>query len=340
MRNRVVWPALWGAVFGVLLAVPLFFLVFRLAVFNTVPRDDYAPFLLWLAGAQGGAFPSSPYCYRVLSMVVAWPLYEVMPRAALTNIPGSLSPEWVRATAAISAETALCLVAACFVTVAVARRCGLGLAEAALAGLLLVVLSLYTQIASIDAVALLLIALGPLLVRCVPAFAVLILVSIPADEKVALVLALWLGVRVVLVPEDRGWAWWPFVAAAAGVLLYVAMVKILAYPGNDYQLRAAAFLDTILENLRAYASMRGVLLNILPAALLLALAWFGQRQSRTAPLFRGVDALVIMAMLLVALVVTHLFQAGRLAMHAAPLFVVPVAAALQTRTQAKDGRAL
>jgi hypothetical protein len=52
---------------------PLFFIIDRITVFDTVPRDDYAPFLLWLAGPPGGAFQGSPYGYRLLTMVAAKP---------------------------------------------------------------------------------------------------------------------------------------------------------------------------------------------------------------------------------------------------------------------------
>lgn len=321
--------AFWAGVFAVLLAVPLFFLIFRLSVFNTVPRDDYAPYLLWLAGSPGGGFPASPYCYRLLSVALALPFYWLLPHAALTNIPSTLSPDWVRATAALSATAAVSLVAACFVMALVAvRSCRRSAAEGALAGLLLIVLSLYTQVTSVDATALLLIALGVLLLSSLPAFAAMVLVSVGTNEKVALVLAIWLGVRWLFVPQDRAALWRPMLVAVAGVALYGAAVTVLAFPGNEYQRNAADFLATVIENLRAYPTARGVLLNVLPAALLLLLGWFGHRGARTAPLFRGIDTLVIPAMLVVALVVTHLFQAGRLAMHAAPLFVVPVAAAL------------
>jgi hypothetical protein len=50
-------------------------------------------------------------------------------------------------------------------------------------------------------------------------------------------------------------------------------------------------------------------------------------------LFRRSDVLVIPALAAVALVLTHLFQAGRIVMHAAPLYVVPAVAAMQARFQ-------
>jgi hypothetical protein len=52
-------PGAWLAGLAVLLS-PVFFVIYRLAVFNTMPRDDYARFLLWVVGHAEGALPISP----------------------------------------------------------------------------------------------------------------------------------------------------------------------------------------------------------------------------------------------------------------------------------------
>jgi hypothetical protein len=91
---------------------PFFFLIFRLMAFNTVPRDDYAPYLLWLLHQPGGAFPGSPYGYRILSVLVAAPLYYLMPALPLTNLPADLAPAYLKATAALAAVSYLAMLAA------------------------------------------------------------------------------------------------------------------------------------------------------------------------------------------------------------------------------------
>jgi hypothetical protein len=48
---------------------------------------------------------------------------------------------------------------------------------------------------------------------------------------------------------------------------------------------------------------------------------------RDAP-FRGLDILVIPGLVAVALVLTQMFQVGRIVTHAAPLYVIPAAVAL------------
>jgi hypothetical protein len=311
---------------------PFFFVLHRLTVFHTVPYDDYAPYLLWLDGSAQGAVPDSPYCYRLLSVLAALPFLHLLPPLPLTNLPAGIPPEWLRATLALNLVNFLALVAACLLIVRIGlRRCALAPSEALLAGMLLFALAWFTQITAIDGLALLLITSGIALLERPGAFAALLLVSVLANEKVALVLALWLGARVVLVAADRARLRLPFALAAGAVGLYFALLAALHLPGNAYQTHPGAFAVTIGENLRAYASARGLLLNVWPIATLTLLAAFGLRSGGAGRgLFRGADMAVIPALAGVALVFTHLFQAGRIVLHAAPLFVLPAVAALRT----------
>jgi hypothetical protein len=78
-------------------------MLFRLMIFDTLPRDDYAPMLLWWLGAPGAVPPISPYGYRALSVLAAVPFYHLLPPFALTNLPANLTPQYVQATAALAA---------------------------------------------------------------------------------------------------------------------------------------------------------------------------------------------------------------------------------------------
>ncbi len=312
---------------------PLFFAIHRLAVFNTVPHDDYAGYLLWLVGQPGGAFPDSPYCYRMLSMLAAAP-FLLLPAIPLSTLPAAADPAWLRATTALSALSYLALVGIFLLGARLGRvRAGLDAGAAAAAGGLLVLLTLYTQVTAIDPLAVLLITAALCVLDRPGAFAAVMAGSVLANEKVALVLALWLTIRCVLHGDDRRLLWRQWGAAMLAVGVYGTIVRFVPFPGNEYQTTLATLPVTIRENILAYASARGLLLNALPAAVLLGLGLFAARHRAAAPWYRGTDLLIVPAMLGVALVLTHLFQAGRLVMHAAPLFVGPVVAALQTRTR-------
>jgi len=317
---------------GALVFYPIFFIIFRISVFKTVPTDDYAPYLLWLLQEPGGAFPLSPYCYRILSMFAAAAFYYILPPLDLSNIPNTLSPSWIRATAALSALSFVSMLGAMMAVAALAvRKCGLTPRDGMLAALLLLVLIFYTQITAIDPLAVFVISLALLLLDRKWAFAALVLISAGINEKIALVLAIWLTIRWVLAPSDRARLTLPWICSVAAVGLYFGIVLSLRFPGHEYQLQPSGFKETITANLQAYLSVRGVLLNALPAIALGTIGGLGhlaRGAGRTAPTFRAVDLLVIPCMIGVALIFTQQFQAGRLVMHAAPLFILPFVAAL------------
>lgn len=305
---------------------PLFFTLYRLAVFNTVPHDDYTGFLLWLEGA--GRFPDSPYCYRLLSMAAAWPLYRLMPLIQLTNVPEAMTPALLKANAALSLLSYLSSIVMAQLLYRLARtEAGLDRGAAMAAGALGWALLWYTQVNSIDALALMLITLGLCLLRHRLAFAALMLVCVGVNEKIGLVLAIWLVIRCTLSASDRRQFLWQAAAALGSVAAYLALVAVLALPGNEYQLQPSGYLATVAENIAAHASARGVFLNVLPIAVLAGVALL----RRESGMFTRADILVIPALMGVALVLTHLFQAGRIVMHAAPIFVVPAVAGLMSR---------
>jgi hypothetical protein len=311
---------------------PLFFTIDRLMVFDTVPRDDYAPFLLWLVGAPGGAFPGSPYGYRLLTMVVASPLYYVLPALRLTNLPVALTPQYVQATAALAALSYLSLLGAGLAAYGVTRdRLGLPRREATLAGILLGLLILHSQFFGIDAFAILLVTAGIYLLSRPLSFALLIVPSVFANEKVAIVFALWLTLRCMCSAADRRLFRAQWLATLTAIMVYIAALLILHLPGNGYQIEPGGYQETLLSNLRASMSPRGLLLNALPVLMLFtigALGWCYGERPYLGTLFRPVDLLVMPGLVLIALVLTQFFQTGRIVMHAAPLYVVPAAVAL------------
>jgi len=320
---------LWALALAILLS-PFFFVLYRLEVFSTLPRDDYAPYLLWLNGDASGGIPDSPYAYRLLSVALAWPFLHLLPAIPLSNIPGDLPSGFLRATAALSALSYLGTLGTALLTVRLAQReAGLDLPASLLAGALAWLLCWQTQITAIDPVALMAITGGLCLLRRPLWFSALMLLSIGLNEKIALTLAIWLALRCLASTEDRRMLWRPALAACLAVLGYGLLVLLLRRGGNEYQMQPASFPITIAENLRAYLSTRGLLLNVLPTAMLAVIGWLGYRPR--PGLFARIDMLVIPAMMAVALVLTHLFQAGRLVMHAAPIFVVPAVLALTHR---------
>jgi len=320
--------------------LPFFFVITRLTLFETVPRDDYTPFLLGLLGLPGGAIPGSPYGYRVLSVLAAVPFYFGLPPLQLTNTAAGLSPYVVRATAALAFLSYLSLVGTLYATYRLARdRAGQDAATALLAAALLFVLCWYSQFFAIDPLAILLVTAGLYWLPSRRGFALLLLPAPFINEKIVIVFALWLTLRCATSRADRAALGAQWATAMAALAIYAAAIALLHLPGNSYQLEPGGYLETLRVNLAAQVSARGVLLNLWPTALLLGLGLVGHvggprrpgARWRPVGIFRPVDLLMIPALVAVALVLTQFFQIGRIVIHAAPLFVVPAAAVLYRR---------
>jgi hypothetical protein len=109
MKKSVV-PIL--ALLLVLMTIPRFFDVFRTMAFNTVPRDDYAPYLLHFIGEKPDFTVYSPYGYRIFSFLMAFPFYKLLPVYRFTNLP-ALDESYLRATQALAMTSYLAILAAC-----------------------------------------------------------------------------------------------------------------------------------------------------------------------------------------------------------------------------------
>jgi hypothetical protein len=311
------------------LLYPLFFVIYRTMIFDTIPRDDYAPFLLWVAGAEDGVFPASPYGYRLLTMFAALPFHFGLPPLRLTNLPDTVTVSYMNATAAIAALSYLSSILAGFLCYRTARdQCAFGRRDALLAGVMLFALCWHAQMFGIDAVSIMMVAAAVCALPHAAVFTAIMLISVGFNEKVGIVLVIWLTVRVVLVASDRRHLRTQWLAALAAILLYGALLIAVDLPGHEYQTQPLRYLATLQDNLRTTMSGRGVLLNIAPTVILVLVAAAGWRRARHIGLFHPVDLLVIPALVMVSLVLTESLQMGRIVMHAAPLFAIPGVAAL------------
>jgi hypothetical protein len=322
----------WLIRLGVLAALlvllsPFFWAIYRTMAFNTLPRDDYAPFLLWMVGSPDGAFPGSPYGYRILTVAAAAPFYYLLPPLHLSELPAQIPAAYLKATAAIAVLSWLAMVlAGCAVFHVAIRQCGLRRRDGLLAAALLFVLCWHSQVYGIDPVAIMLVAVAVAVLHRPGLFAVVTIVSIIADEKVCIVLFLWLTMRVALYAEDRNQLSLQWGAAVLAVVLYLLMLRLVHLPGNAYQVQPQHYTHTLLANLAATISGRGLVLDVVPSLLLAGVAlagWPAGRLGLPGRLFRPADALVIPGLVLLALCTTDSFDTGRVVIHAAPLYVVP-----------------
>lgn len=324
--------------------LPFYPVIAQVALFETASQDEYAKFLLGLLGLPGGEIPGAPVGYRALSVLAAAPFYYVLPPLPLISAPAALSADFIQATAALAFLSYLALAATLFATYRLARdRTGQDAGTALFAAALLFVLCWYSQVSALDPLAILLITLGLYLLRSPQGFALLLLAAPILNEKIAIVFALWLTIRCATSSADRAAFGLQWATAMMAMLLYAMLIAFGHLPPIGVHLEPGTFMATLRSNLANETTSHGLMLDVLPALLLLCLALighFGGRRRDLPPLrwhglFRPVDLLMVPAMAGVALavevVLAEPYQIGRFLMHAAPLFVVPAASVLVRR---------
>jgi hypothetical protein len=309
-----------------LLLFPLLLVIFRLTIFDTLPRDDYSRILLWWLGAGADAAPpGSPYGYRVLSNLAGAPFYYLLPSFALTNLPAQLGAEYIRANAAMAAASFMGLIVSMALAYRlVVDRFGLGRSEGVFAGLVTFVMQLHAAIFSVDPLAICVVLLALYFLDRVAVFTSILIVSVIVNEKIAIVLAIWLTIRCVF--GDRALLGRQWLASVAAVIVYAAMVVVVRLPGHGEQFDPAVYWPTVMQNLTASVTPRGLLFNILPCLLLVgAVVWsWRSRGWQRDHVYAPIDLLVVPALAVVALMLTQFFQVGRVVMHGAPLFMWPL----------------
>ncbi|KLK93147.1 hypothetical protein AA309_10110 [Microvirga vignae] len=313
---------------------PVFITLLRVVLFNTIITDDYAPYLLYLIGHPEGSVPGAPWAYRVLSVAAAIP-FRLLPVITFSNLPGDWSPAYIAAKQALAVLSYLCMVATvCVAGYAAATRFGCGPLGTFLAGALAFILAQYIALYSLDAPALLLISFGVLALNSLPAFSALMVVSALANEKVLIVFGLMFAVRLLLRPA-RQRAFLFLFPVIAGCALYGAAMMAFPLPLMEHQQNLGHLLPSIMMNVQASLTLRGLLLNVLPVLVVFALALLARTTtlSKHAPYASQVDWLVVPLLLCVAMVASVTLNVGRIVMHAFPLFIGPVALALEQRIQ-------
>lgn len=264
---------------------PVFFAIYRTMIFNTLPRDDYAPYVLWLLHAPGGQLPGSPYTYRVLTAAVAAAIFHFIPLVHFSQLPGTISPLYAKATEAVALLSYLSVIGTLLLAYLAARKIYQRTQPEALAAAVIAGVSLlYSAYWAIDPPAILAIFIGVLLVERRWLFALFILATIFFNEKILIVFAGIFAIRSILARGFFRTHLIQIVATALAIAIYLGTVHVLAFSGNNYQLTPSLFLHTVFANLHFLASTKGAYLDDLPYVLLLFLWWRGGgvRQIRRA----------------------------------------------------------
>jgi hypothetical protein len=310
----------------VLLTYPLFFEIYRSMVFEVAPRDDYTPYLLYLLG-EGGHGLDSPYGYRILSILAALPFYFVLPVVSFSNLP-PLDPTYLKATQAFAALSYVSIALTSVVMYClVRRRLDSSVLLSGFAAALTVLLFHFTATPTLDPTAILIVAILFYLIENRLAFSLLVLISAIVNEKIAIVFSTLFLIRLAL---DRA-LWRTFsvqlVSSLASVLLYIALLIIVELPGREHQYSIFNFIPSIVSTLQRTFTLQGLVLNVMPLVVLLALAAPALprllRRPYGSAYIHPSNALTPIALFFIALLPDIYYNVGRVVMYSFPL-VLPL----------------
>lgn len=288
---------------------------YRAAAFNTLARDDYAPYVMHLAGMPDGAIPNSPFRERIGSVALAAPLLKIIPALKFSQLPDTTSAPYLKATLTLTLLNYTLYALAILILGYVA----IGKHPAHWASWLLLSLPgiQILEGTGVDGIGCALVA-G--------------MVALHRSEKL-----LWLGIAGVisiLFNEKSTLFFLGFVGGlwllkrstahtllcAAGLLTLLAYIVIRSQlgGGNDHQLMPSAYPAAILHTLLSFVSPRGILLCLLPLLLVLSCAYAGRvNTSLLIPAIGGAALLV-----LASAAANVEYNVGRILMYSWPVWML------------------
>lgn len=314
-------------IFFLLLTYHFFFDLYRGAVFKVTPYDDYAPYLLYILGYPEGYIPDSPFVYRVFSVLLAMPFYEILPVyrfSGLTNFSESYLKA-VEAMAFVSYLATLLILTLVFLIVK--DKLKGNVFSAIFASMMTLLLLRYTGLYNVDLIAISLICLIYYYVNNRWIYALLLFLSIGFNEKIALVFFLVMFFRTLL--DTRSISYFYTIIPFFSLLLYLVVVLYFSVGGNEHQLEPSKYILSLYSNLLETLSLKGLFLNLFPFLILVMLYVFSLQEfscnkNYNKLYFSKCDVLPLIVFFMIVHLLNVQYNAGRIIIYMFP-FYLPLA---------------
>lgn len=324
---------------ALLSTIPILFDIYRTAAFNTIPRDDYAPYLMALSG-DGGSVPGAPAVYRVLSVAVALPIYWLTAPYRFTNLPFA-DPQYLRATQALSIVSYLSMLATAF---AVYRLCaakyGMRPPVSMVAGLMSLLLGGFQLRTGVDPFGVLVVTLLLLCVSRMSLFAPLMMLSAIVNEKIPILFSVVLFFRFLPSARHGGSRAMrsQLACAVAALCLYVGIVTVMHIPGVPSQTDPARVGANVKAAVVASLSAKGCVTNLLPLVTVCLMVMLAARVNKMSA-YSPTDASGAIALTVLACLVNVQYNIGRIVMYSFPFYLPAAASCLEDLLNGERARA-
>ncbi len=323
----------------VILTQNLFFELYRYAIFNVMPHDDYGRYLLYFVGDDYGLVPVASHAYRGLAVLLAVPFYHTLPLFTFTGLPEGLDENYIRSILSLSFVTYLSIVVICIYSYLIARN---RFGASKIVGFVTLLLTyLVTQhlregLFGVDAMGVMMLTLVVYYLDNKLLYIVLLLSSIFINEKVAMVFFILFAGRFVFDKERKFDVY--LVGAAFSLALYALANLYFHLPGNEEHRDVVNFFSQFAETLQLSLTFKGMLLNVVPMVIvvyLYYLACSATKYTQTGIYFKKIDFLPIVGLIVITHLVDVDYNAGRIIMFLFPLYV-PLAAIAVSHVLTED----
>ncbi len=307
---------------------PIYYQILRESAFNVIPRDDYAPFLLHIIDRSKGEIPPAPFVYRFLSVVVAIPLYFLLPVYLFTNL-GVFDISYYKALQALAMTSYLSIIGCSVMIYFISRRrleaSPLSSMIASFVGLLL---SNFISRVGIDPFTVFIISLLVFWIPRKSHFAILVVCAVFVNEKIPFMFFCAMSMRYIwsafYVHDYKSYIY-QLAASFLSLFIYYSTICIFHFPGNEHQLNVHNYLHNLIANLSLLLTLKGIVLIIIPVMIMLSIVMIFIKEIRINERMRKVfslgDVAVLAALLMLSLVVNVQYNVGRIVMLSFPIYL-------------------
>jgi hypothetical protein len=319
--------SIWVGIVSFLILLPLFFINYRLTVFETLPHDDYHSVLLYWDGKLPNFHFFAPTCYRFFTFMVAFFWYKCLPFIPLSQTPEGLAIEFVKAKQALAFTAFLCshlFFCLTWKLVYVRYKKDMLLSLAVATSFLLVSFWMYHH--GNDPMYLFYTTLLLYFVERIGVFAVLMLFSVVVNEKIALIFLTYFGLMCFNKVAMSKWIYHLMVSLFT-FGLYFVMKLLLKYPGYENQTDLTLFFERVKISIPFIFSIKGFYMNILPLLGLILLSFKLKKENifkNESVYFSNTIVFLPPIFWMIGVFACSDYGIGRAALLTLPFFILPV----------------
>ncbi|MCG8525493.1 MAG: hypothetical protein MI748_03865 [Opitutales bacterium] len=310
-------------IFGIftILLLPLLFETYRTNAFDTVPRDPYEPYLLYLAGEEQGFLPGSPFAYRILSIVPALVPFKLIDAPVLSQIE-SPNQIWLNAVFANAVISYLSVVSLSSIMYLIVRdRMGCSMMTAISSALAVPILHGFTGVYLTDPFVILYLFVTFAALKRFWIWIPMIIVGVGVNEKIPLIFAIYSLLTLIHLRNKKTYL--TFACSFAACIIYVLIRHMLNFPGYENQTDVTTFLAGFWNSFEMSLSAKGIMRNFIPIMIMLVIAGtavLAKEKNQEHPILPS-HVFLVVALAFVSFATDVQMNVGRNVMHLFPLFL-------------------